>query len=65
MNLDNNTDCDTIVLPEIPPGVEFVKGRITCIGEEHPSPKGSAVCLENNKLAMIRLSNISQRWSLQ
>lgn len=64
MNLDNNIDCDTIVLPDIPPGVEFVKGRITCMGEEHPSPEGSAV-LKNNKPAVIMLSNISQGSSLQ
>lgn len=65
MKLDDNTDCETIVLPDIPPGVEFVKGRITCMGEEHLSPEWSTMCLKNNKLAVIMLSNISQGSSLQ
>ncbi|KAJ5873286.1 hypothetical protein N7455_003829 [Penicillium solitum] len=62
---DDNTDCETIVLPDIPPGLKCVKGRITCMGEEHPSPKWSTMCLKNNKLTVIMLSNISQGWSLQ
>ncbi|CRL30931.1 unnamed protein product [Penicillium camemberti] len=65
MKFDDNTDCETIVLPGIPPGIEFVKGRITCMGEKHLSPEWSTMCLKNNKLAVIMLSNISQGPSLQ
>lgn len=65
MRFDDNTDCGTIVLPDIPPGVKFVKGKITYMGEEHPSPDWSTMCLKTNKLAVIMLSNISQEPSLQ
>ncbi|KAJ5203025.1 hypothetical protein N7449_005104 [Penicillium cf. viridicatum] len=40
MKLDDNTDYETIVLPDIPPGVEFVKG-------EHLSLEGSALRIES------------------
>ncbi|CRL30283.1 unnamed protein product [Penicillium camemberti] len=56
---------ETIVLPDIPPGVKFVKGRITCMGEERPSPEWSTMYLKNKKLAVIMLSNIGQGSSLQ
>ncbi|KAJ5500618.1 hypothetical protein N7453_009669 [Penicillium expansum] len=65
MKFDDKTDCDIIVLPDIPLGVEFAKGRITCMGEEHLSPEWSTMCLKNNKLAVILLSNISQGSSSQ
>lgn len=65
MKFDDNTDCETIVLPDIPPDIEFVKGRIICVEEEHLSPGWSTTRLKNKRLAVIMLSNISQGSSLQ
>ncbi|KAJ5244915.1 hypothetical protein N7489_005011 [Penicillium chrysogenum] len=59
--IDDYTDYETIVLPDIPPNIEFVKGRIICVEEEHLSPEWSNTRLKNKKLAVIMLSNVNQR----
>lgn len=60
MKFDDYIDCKTIVLPDIPPDIELIKGRIICVEEEHLSPECSTTHLKNKKLAVIILSNISQ-----
>ncbi|CAG8085542.1 unnamed protein product [Penicillium nalgiovense] len=63
MKFDDYTDCETIVLPDIPLDIEFVKGRIFRVEEEHLSAEWSTTRLKNKKLAVIMLSIIIQRSS--
>lgn len=39
MKFDDYTDCETIMLPDIPLDIRLIKGRIICVEEEHLSPE--------------------------